>query len=276
MPRPPQLWGLHATPSLWAKVLLSALPFILIVSLYLYGSHRRLQENPDDKILPSVTQMAEAVNRMAFTPDKREGKYLLFSDTASSLKRLLTGVVLAAAVGLFLGLNMGIFASFRSLFLPLITFISIIPPLALLPILFITFGVDELGKVMLIFIGIFPIIARDIYCAVSEIPKEQITKALTLGASQLEVVYKVILPQIVPRLVDSVRLSLGAAWLFLIASEAIASTDGLGYRIFLMRRYLAMDIIIPYTLWITFLGFTMDWLLKKFVAWRYRWYLAAR
>jgi NitT/TauT family transport system permease protein len=59
------------------------------------------------------------------------------------------------------------------------------------------------------------------------------------------VVYRVILPQVMPRLLDAVRISLGAAWLFLIAAEAIASTDGLGYRIFLVRRYLAMDVIIP-------------------------------
>jgi NitT/TauT family transport system permease protein len=58
----------------------------------------------------------------------------------------------------------------------------------------------------------------------------------------------VILPQVMPRLLDAVRISLGAAWLFLIAAEAIASTDGLGYRIFLVRRYLAMDVIIPYVL----------------------------
>jgi NitT/TauT family transport system permease protein len=62
------------------------------------------------------------------------------------------------------------------------------------------------------------------------------------------VVYRVILPQVMPRLLDAVRISLGAAWLFLIAAEAIASTDGLGYRIFLVRRYLAMDVIIPYVL----------------------------
>ena len=61
-----------------------------------------------------------------------------------------------------------------------------------------------------------------------------------------------------PRLIDSLRLQLGPAWLFLIAAEAIASDSGLGYRIFLVRRYLAMDIIIPYVAWITLLAFLMD------------------
>jgi NitT/TauT family transport system permease protein len=74
----------------------------------------------------------------------------------------------------------------------------------------------------------------------------------------------VVLPQIAPRLADSLRLSLGPAWLFLISAEAIAATDGLGYRIFLMRRYMAMDVILPYVAWITLLAFGMDWGLRKF------------
>jgi NitT/TauT family transport system permease protein len=89
-------------------------------------------------------------------------------------------------------------------------------------------------------------------------------KAQTLGGSTWQIVLRVVLPQIVPRLADSLRLSLGPAWLFLISAEAIAATDGLGYRIFLMRRYLAMDVILPYVAWITLLAFTMDWLLRLF------------
>jgi NitT/TauT family transport system permease protein len=133
--------------------------------------------------------------------------------------------------------------------------------------------VDELAKVVLIFIGTFPFITRDIYLEVKKIPKEQIIKSLTLGASQFAVTYRVVVPQIIPKLIDTIRLNMGPAWLFLIASEAIAATSGLGYRIFLVRRYLAMDIIIPYVLWIVLIGFTVDWLLRKTIHWRYSWYL---
>jgi len=200
----------------------------------------------------------------------------MLADTKASLTRLSLGVLLAALVGLLLGLNVGVFPGLDASFRPFITLIAMIPPLAILPILFITFGLGELAKVMLIFIGLFPMITRDVYLAVRKIPQEQITKALTLGATQLGVVYRIILPQVVPRLIDTVRLSLGAAWLFLIAAEAIASTDGLGYRIFLVRRYLAMDVILPYVLWITLLGFTMDWLLRALLRWRFSWYLVSQ
>jgi NitT/TauT family transport system permease protein len=90
------------------------------------------------------------------------------------------------------------------------------------------------------------------------LPEEQLIKAQTLGASSWQIMVRVVLPQILPRLLDAVRLSLGAAWLFLIAAEAIAATDGLGYRIFLLRRYLAMDVILPYVAWITLLAFLFD------------------
>jgi NitT/TauT family transport system permease protein len=251
---------------------LGILPFALLVIIYLVGSHLRLTDNPDDKILPSLAHMASTIDRLAFTADPRSGEYVMLNDTIASLRRLVMGIGASAIVGLLLGLNMGLFRGARGLLLPMTTFISIVPPLAILPVLFIVFGVDELAKVMLIFIGTFPLITRDIYYFVEAIPREQITKALTLNASPSQVVYRIVLPQVMPRLINTIRLSLGGGWLFLIAAEAIASTDGLGYRIFLVRRYLAMDVIIPYVLWITFLGFAFDWLLQSVMRWRYRWY----
>ncbi len=99
---------------------------------------------------------------------------------------------------------------------------------------------------------------RDIALRVEDIPREQLIKAQTLGASSLQIALRVILPQTVPRLIDSVRFEIGPAWLFLIAAEAIAADSGLGYRIFLVRRYLSMDVILPYVAWITLLAFLMD------------------
>jgi NitT/TauT family transport system permease protein len=129
----------------------------------------------------------------------------------------------------------------------------------------------ELAKVTLIIIGVAPLIVRDLAMRAGELPNEQIIKAQTLGASTWQLVVRVVLPQLLPRLIDALRLCLGSAWLFLIAAEAIASTEGLGYRIFLVRRYLAMDIILPYVAWITLLAFTMDWLLKTLRSKAFAW-----
>lgn len=272
----PRLWGIHARTGQLLAWMLAVLPFALVLGVYLLASDARHRDNPSDKLLPGFSQMAGAVERMAFTEDKRSGEYLMLEDTKASLRRLLTGVAVAAVAGLLIGINMGLFPGLSAGLAPFITFISMVPPLAILPVLFIALGVDELAKVSLIFLGTFPMITRDIYLATRRLPREQITKALTLGASQLDIVYRIVLPQILPRLIDTVRLSLGAAWLFLIAAEAIASTDGLGYRIFLVRRYLAMDVILPYVLWITFIGFAFDWLLRALLRWRFSWYLVTK
>jgi NitT/TauT family transport system permease protein len=272
--RQPQFWGIHARPDSWLGWLLAVLPFVVLALGYAYASHVRHQVNPDDKVLPTIGQMASAVERMAFQADVRTGQRVMLHDTLSSMKRLALGVSIAAVLGLWLGLNIGLFPGMNAGASPFLTFVSMVPPLAILPMLFITLGVDELAKVALIFIGVFPMIARDMAGTVLRMPREQITKSLTLGANQLQLVYRIVLPQVWPRLIDSVRLSLGAAWLFLIASEAIASDDGLGYRIFLVRRYLAMDVIIPYVLWITAIGFTIDSGLKGLLRWGFPWYVA--
>jgi NitT/TauT family transport system permease protein len=270
--RKPRFLGLHAAPPGGLGILLALLPFILLVAVYITAAHVRTQANPQEKLTPTVTKMVKAVHKVALTEDRRTGSYLLWSDTAASLKRIAVGMLLSAICGLVLGLNMGLMPGIRSLGRAFVTFLSNIPPLALLPILFIALGVGEVSKVALIFIGIFPLITRDIFLAVRQVPNEMIVKALTLGASQFGVVYRVVLPQILPRLLNTVRLSMGAAWLFLIASEAIAAKEGLGYRIFLVRRYLSMDTIIPYVLWITLLAFTIDWALRIGVRKLFPWY----
>jgi NitT/TauT family transport system permease protein len=268
----PQFWGIHANPNKHFKVFLAIVPFLIVLGVYFTFVEIRHAENPADKILPSLSQMSDAVERVAFTEDRRTGDYLLWKDTLSSLFRLSVGLGLSTIAALLLGLNMGAFPGLTALGLPFLTFLSMIPPLAILPILFISFGIGETGKIALIFLGTFPFIARDITMSVHQIPKEQVTKALTLGASQMAVIYRVILPQIMPRLIAALRLSLGAAWLFLIAAEAIAATEGLGYRIFLVRRYLSMDIIIPYVLWITLIGFVFDYTLKTVNKVCFPWY----
>ena len=253
---------INQRPGRGGSALLSLLPFILVVCAYLFYSHARLLQNPGDKLLPSPTTIAATVHRYAFEEDERSGDVLWWTDTWASLERLLTALAISAIIGLSLGLAIGVIPYLRAAIAPFVAAVSLIPPLAILPILFIVAGLGELAKVMLIIIGVAPVIVRDLAMRAGELPNEQIIKAQTLGASTWQLVVRVVLPQLWPRLLDALRLCLGSAWLFLIAAEAIASTEGLGYRIFLVRRYLAMDLILPYFAWITLLAFSMDWLLK--------------
>jgi NitT/TauT family transport system permease protein len=247
-------------------------PFIVAVFFYWQASNERLAENPNDKLLPSFEQFSAAIDRMAFKENKRTGEYLFWQDTQASVKRIAIGISISALAGLLVGVITGVLPVARSGLSPFVTFLSLIPPMAILPILFISFGLGELAKVMLIIIGTAPVIMRDIDAQVRLLPVEQLIKAQTLGASTWQVVIRVVLPQIMPKLIAAVRLSLGAAWLFLIAAEAIAAQEGLGYRIFLVRRYMAMDVILPYVAWITVLALAMDISLRKLSEWLFPWY----
>ncbi|MDH0894562.1 MULTISPECIES: ABC transporter permease [unclassified Pseudomonas] len=263
-------------PDRGGRLLLVLLPFALLLFAYFTGSAARQAENPNDKLLPSAAQMASAVDRLAFTEDKRTGGYLFWQDSAASLKRLGMGIGIAALAGLALGIAAGVLPLFRAPLSPLLTVLSMVPPLAILPILFIVFGLGELSKVMLIVIGITPVLARDLEQRAREIPGELLIKAQTLGASTWTLILRVVLPQLLPRLLIALRLVLGSAWLFLIAAEAIASTDGLGYRIFLVRRYMAMDVILPYVVWITLLAWLMDLGLRQLTRLCFPWYEGAK
>ena len=253
---------LNRHPGRVTRALLGMLPFVLLMVAYLVASDARLAENPNDKLLPSLESFGAAIERMAFEPSKRSGDYLLWADTGASLTRLALGVGISALIALVFGVSLGIIPYAGAGLSPFVAAISLIPPMAILPILFIVLGLGELSKVMLVVIGITPFIIRDLQQRVRELPKEQIIKAQTLGSSTWQLIIRVVLPQVLPRLIAAVRLSLGAAWLFLIAAEAIAATEGLGYRIFLVRRYLAMDVILPYVIWITLLAFLTDQVLR--------------
>jgi NitT/TauT family transport system permease protein len=157
-----------------------------------------------------------------------------------------------------LGLHMGVFPYFGVFFLRFILFFDKIIALSVLPILFIAFGIDELSKVMLIVIGVTPTIILDTFNLTRSVPPEQLVKGFTLGASDFDVAYRVVLKQLWPRVLNSIRLNLKPLMLFLFAGEMIASTDGLAYRIALLRRHMGMNIIIPYVLWVALLLFLVD------------------
>ncbi|RVU86573.1 ABC transporter permease subunit [Leucothrix sargassi] len=263
---------INLQPNHAGKIFLGLLPFVALIILYMFASQARLEANAADKLLPAFSKMANSMYNMAFEPSKRSGEYLLWVDTLASLQRLALAVLISALIGLIIGIANGAIPLIRSGISPLVTAISLVPPMAILPILFIVFGLGELSKVMLIVIGITPFLARDMQQRVLELPEELLIKAQTLGGNSWQIIVRIILPQVLPRLFDAVRLSLGSAWLFLIAAEAIAATEGLGYRIFLVRRYLSMDVILPYVLWITLLAFLADYLLRLVNRRLFPWY----
>lgn len=245
-------------PNRAGRLLAGLVPMALIVLAYVVASAARHADNPADKVLPTFAAMGQAMFRLATTVDPTTGSITLVSDTIASLYRLGAGLALATCSSLILGLVIGVVPLMRAILGPVVTVIAVIPPLAVLPILFIALGLGEASKIALIAIGVAPYMARDLAAYIAGLPPEQFTKAKTLGANSWQLAIRVALPQLMPRLIEGLRFSMGPAWVFLIAAEAVAADSGLGYRIFLVRRYLAMDIILPYVAWISLLAIASD------------------
>jgi NitT/TauT family transport system permease protein len=271
--RIPIFFGLHARPGMVFSRVLGLIPVAILVGVYLFMSHARHIANPDDKLMPTVHQMYDQMKEIATVPDKRSGKILFIEDTKASLKRLTYGLGIAATFGYIVGIMIGLFPGFRALMMPLVTSLSNINPLALLVIILVVLGIGEPSKIFLVAFGVGIPIARTIAQTVEKMPSETIIKPLTLGASQLEVMYRIVAPQMLPRLIDLIRVSLGAAWIFVIAAEAVASTEGLGYRIYLQQRYMNMALIIPYVVYISVLAYASDLTLQLVLKLKcFRWY----
>jgi NitT/TauT family transport system permease protein len=229
-------------------------------------------ENPEDKVAPNLSQLTQGFMSAVLNPDgdqevnpedanaplaKRFFHSMLWTDTVASAKRFAWAILLLIpAVGL--GLHMGLFPVIGGFFLRFILFFDKIIALSVLPILFIAFGIDELSKVMLIVIGVTPTIILDTFNLTKSVPNEQLVKGFTLGAGDFGVAYRIVLRQILPRVINSIRLNLKPIMLFLFAGEMIASQDGLAYRIALLRRNMGMNVIIPYVIWVAFLLFLVD------------------
>ena len=267
---------INARPSRTSALVLSWLLFAGGITAYFYASRARHRDNPDDRVMPTVSQMAQGmVNAALQAPEDEEPvpetaplatrffQSMLWKDTRATARRFFYSMLLLIPA-VVLGLHMGLFPYIGSFFLRFVLFFDKIVALSLLPILFIAFGIDELAKVMLIVIGVAPTIILDTFNLTRSVPPEQLVKAFTLGAGDFDVAYRVVLKQIMPRVLNSIRLNLKAVMLFLFAGEMIASTDGLAYRIALMRRHMGMDVIIPYVLWVALLLFLVDLGMKRF------------
>jgi NitT/TauT family transport system permease protein len=263
---------INAQPGRTAAWTLSWFLFAAGVAMYFYAAQQRHRENPDDRVMPTITQMARAFSDAALKPAEEEEAQIgsssqslvarfrasmLWKDTKASGSRFLISVALLFPAVL-LGLHMAMFPHVGAFFLRFILFFDKIVALSLLPILFIAFGIDELSKIMLIVIGVTPTIILDTFNLSKSVPREQIVKGYTLGAGDFSITYRIIFKQIWPRVLNSIRLNLKAVMLFLFAGEMIASTDGLAYRIALLRRHMGMDTIIPYVLWVALLLFLVD------------------
>jgi len=182
--------------------------------------------------LPSPTETVSAAPRVF-------GEGRLPTNTAVTLKRVVLGFGLAAAVGVPLGVLAACFAELRAFLAPLTIFGRNIPVAALIPLTFFFFGIGELQKVMFLFIACVAFVVSDTTAAVREVPQRYVDTALTLGASRLQIILKVLLPLAAPAIFNSLRLLFGIAFGYVMLAEVVklgGDAGGLGDLINVSQR----------------------------------------
>lgn len=196
---------------------------------------------------------------------------LLWRDFTASVGRVFAGFALSAAVALPLGIAMGSSVVICRLLEPLMGLVRYMPAPAFIPLLIIYFGLGELPKVLLIFIGTVFFNTLMIMDAVKFVPRELIETARTLGGRGLPILTRVVAPFIAPQVLDTYRINMASAWNLVIVAELVAATEGLGKRISLAQRFLRTDEIFVGLIVIGLIGLAIDlgfrFLMRRSCAW---------
>ena len=222
-----------------------------------------------ERTLPSPLQVWDAT--WDFARNGYSG-FTLWEHLWLSFSRLAKGLFWGVAIGVPIGLAMGLSNRWRGIFDPIVELLRPIPPLALIPLFIVWFGIGEDGKVKLLLfaaVWIMVIAARSGVLAVST---TKVHAAYSLGASKAQVLRHVILPNALPEILTGLRVAIGVCWGTLVAAELLGSSAGLGFTIFKARQFFLLDLMISAVILISILGVTMDVAMrmaeKRLIPWR--------
>ncbi len=258
-----------------AKFALGVASILVLIASYSLLSYQRHQENPRDTTVPNASQFVEGWQKVIPKKDsptdwfdkQQRKKYLesswLYVDVIASFTRLFAGLSIGVIISLVVGMAMGCLPRVEAFFSPTLSFLAKIPPTAMLAVYFVLLGTDFELFIGMIAFGIFPTLAQGIYqAAKKDVTDHAVNKSLTLGASQMEVIWNVVFQQVLPRVIENVRLQIGPAMVFLIAAEWLVADEGFGYRLRMQSRLLNMNVVYIYLIILGAIGFLMDLLLS--------------
>jgi NitT/TauT family transport system permease protein len=186
----------------------------------------------------------------------------LGEDVLASCSRVLAGFMLAALIGVPVGLAIGTFYSMDSLFSPLVGTVRYMPITGFVPLIIIWVGLGEPSKVLIITLGVVLYNIIMVADAVKFIPNEMINVAYTMGANRWDVLWKVIVPATFPSVLDTLRVNISGAWNFVVIAELLAAQSGLGFKIIQSQRFLQTDKVLFCIVLIGAIGLVIDYGLK--------------
>ena len=188
--------------------------------------------------------------------------FTLLEHLGYSLFRVVAGFLIGAIVGIPLGYAMGLSNWFRGWFDPIVEFMRPVPPLALIPLIIIWFGIGELGKIILLFLAALWIMAIAARSGVSGVNISKVHAAYSLGASKWQIMRHVIVPNSLPEIFTGARVAMGVCWGTVVAAELVAASQGAGMMIMTASKFQNTDIVIMGIILIGIIGFGIDMLMR--------------
>jgi NitT/TauT family transport system permease protein len=259
----------------WLFAALSVAGVVICLATYAGLSKRQTAINPEQTAFPWVGEFQEGwtkITKTNGTEDRPKPPYI-FRDLRATYWRLFLGLSIGISLSIVLGVAMGAYRWLEAPLMPAISFLSKIPPTAMMPIYFVIVGTDQTMFASMIALGIFFTMAQAVYQAArKDVRDAAIQKAYTLGASEAEVLYEVLWKQILPRVIETIRLQIGPAMVFLLAAEMLVGGEGMGYRIRMESRLLNMSIVYIYLAILGFSGLLFEWILVGLRRWLCPWF----
>ena len=197
--------------------------------------------------------------------------FSLWQHLGWSLARVIAGFVTGAIVGIPLGYAMGLSGWFRGWFDPIVEFMRPVPPLALIPLVIIWFGIWETGKIVLLFLAALWIMTIAARAGVSGVNISKIHAAYSLGASKWQIMRHVIVPNSLPEIFTGARVAMGVCWGTVVAAELVAAQKGAGMMIIAASKFQLTDIVIMGIVLIGIIGYGIDILMRKAENWLVPW-----
>lgn len=188
-----------------------------------------------------------------------------------SLIRVFAGLLLGSLIGIPLGYAMGLSGWFRGWFDPIVEFMRPVPPLALIPLVIIWFGIGESGKIFLLFLAALWIMTIAARAGVSGVNISKVHAAYSLGASKLQILIHVIVPNSLPEIFTGARVAMGVCWGTVVAAELVAAEKGVGKMIVVASKFQRTDIVIMGIILIGVIGFAIDVLMRRAEKWLVPW-----
>ncbi len=191
-----------------------------------------------------------------------QGK-LLHEHMAASLGRILAGYLAACAIGIPLGLLMGLSTRVKAVFDPIVEFYRPLPPLALYTLLVMWLGIGDTSKIALLFLAALPPLSISAMHAARSIDVAHVRAARMLGATRTQMFRHVFLPSCLPGICTGMRISLGFTYTVLVASEIVAATAGIGWMIWDASKFLLGDVVIMGLFVLGLTGLALDWFIRQ-------------